>query len=159
MIQWIRRYGLWIIFGQSLIAMIGSLYYGRYGDPVVNFASSPDQWFNTENGFLPCELCRYARILMYPIVRISLIGIIRKYQQQVIDIIIPMSTVWLALEIYHYTLQKIAISTSFLCTAANPCDALYVDYFGFITIPFLCGLAFLIILAVAVIMKKKPILE
>jgi len=158
MIHWVRRYGMWIIFWQSLIAMLGSLYYGRYGDPITNFWSTPDQRFNSDNKFLPCELCRYARILMYPIVWISFIAILRKKTQALLDIIIAASVFWLALEIYHYTLQKVAISNSFVCTAFNPCDALHVNYLGFITIPFLCGIAFLVILTAAIIMKRKPLI-
>lgn len=143
---------LWWILAQSLIAMISSLYYGRYGDPIANM----EYWyfFSPLNALVPCELCRYARILMYPIVLLSIIALYRN-DKKVTDYIIPLSSLWLILEIYHYTLQKVDFVTSFTCTAANPCDALQVNYFWFITIPMLCGIAFLVILLLALYIRKK----
>lgn len=133
-----------IILAQSTLAMLWSLYYGFYGDPVLNMQT----WdmFNSLNALTPCELCRYARILMYPIVLISLMWIIRKNRKYIYTVI-PFTILWLWLEIYHYGLQKVDIGTSFVCTYANPCNALEVNYFWFVTIPFLCWLAFLIILS------------
>lgn len=147
-----KKYGMKIIFAQSLIAMIGSLYYGRYGDPIVNMA----KWvlFPLNSGFNPCELCRYARILMYPLVIISLIALIKK-DTKVVDTILVFGILGTILELYHYRLQKIKITTSFVCTAYNPCEALQVDYRGFVTIPFLCLVAFLVITIVAFLIRAK----
>ncbi len=149
--NFLEKYGLWIIFIQALLAMLGSLYYGRYGDPIEQIFTG--DFFNPDNGFTPCELCRYARILMYPIVLSSLIAIIKK-DFRIVDYIIPIWILGTILEIYHYTLQKFLITTSFFCTRANPCTALEVDYFGFITIPFLCLIAFIVILTTSLLIKK-----
>lgn len=153
--NFIKKYGLRIIFFQALLATLGSLYYGRYGDPVVNLMSG--DLFNPANGYSPCTLCRYARILMYPLTLISLVGIIKKSYDAVDYMIIPV-VLGILLELYHYSLQKFPISTSAFCTKANPCNALQVDYFGFITIPFLCLIAFVVIAIVILLIKKanKP---
>lgn len=153
--DFIKKYGLRIIFVQALVATLGSLYYGRYGDPVVNLMSG--DLFNPANGYSPCTLCRYARILMYPLTLISLVGIIKKSYDAVDYMIIPV-VLGILLELYHYSLQKFPISTSAFCTKANPCNALQVDYFGFITIPFLCLIAFVVIAIVILLIKKanKP---
>ena len=149
--NFIKKYGLRIIFIQALIATLGSLYYGFFGDPVTNIMSG--DLFNTLNGFSPCTLCWYARILMYPITLISLVGIIKK-SYETVDFIIPAVSIGIFLEIYHYALQKFPIGTSAFCTRANPCNALQVDYFGFITIPFLCLIAFLVIALMIFLIKK-----
>jgi disulfide bond formation protein DsbB len=141
-----------IIFRQSLIAMSGSLYYGRYGDPVQNILSW--ELFNSANGFVPCDLCRYARILMYPIVLLSFIALMRD-DRGVIKYIIPMSFLWILLSGYHYLLQKFDIPTLELCTLNNPCNALGVDYFGFLTIPLLCVIAQIVILTMSILLSKK----
>jgi disulfide bond formation protein DsbB len=130
--------------------MLGSLYYGRYGDPVLNIAKGV--LFPASGGFTPCELCRYARILMYPLVLISLIAFFKK-DTKAIDTILVFSILGVALEIYHYGLQKINFQTSFVCTYVNPCEALQVNYRGFLTIPLLCLVAFCVILGVASAMK------
>jgi len=142
----------YIIFVQSLLATLWSLYYGFYGDPVVNIASG--NLFDPANALLPCELCWYARILMYPIVLLSLVGILKK-KSDYIWYIIPQVILWIALEIYHYLLQKTAITNSFTCTLANPCEALEVNYLWFITIPFLCLTAFLVILWACIYAIRK----
>ena len=146
-----QRYGLLIIFIQSTIAMFGSLYYGFYGDLIENIRTG--ELFLTDNGFAPCELCRYARILIYPISILSLIALIRK-ERKIVYYFIPLAVLWTLLETYHYVLQKFPIKTWFTCTFDKPCNALRVDYFGFITIPFLCLTAFVVILVVSLLVKR-----
>lgn len=138
----------WIgIFVQSLAAMLGSLYYSTFGDPISNLAKN--ELFNTANGLVPCELCWYARILMYPLVVISYVGIARG-DKRFTDYVLPFSILGIFLESYHYALQKLPIATFFTCTSGNPCNALQVNYAGFITIPFLCLLAFSFITILAI---------
>ena len=60
----------------SLLSLIGSLYYGWFGDPFLNIKTG--ELFLRSNGLEPCEMCWFARILMYPIVVISLVGMIKK---------------------------------------------------------------------------------
>lgn len=132
----------YLIFLQSLVATLGSLYYSTFGDPVANLMAS--NAFPADAGFIPCELCWFARILMYPIVFISFIGLL-KDDESFTDYILPMSVIGIGLEIYHYGLQKFNFATFFKCTSAVPCSALQVNYFGFITIPFLALLAFIFI--------------
>lgn len=138
-----RPLRLRIIFIQALIATLWSLYLGFYWDPVLNFFYTGD-WFNSANAFGICDLCRYARILMYPLVLISGMALVRN-DIKAYWYMLPSVILWLMLEIFHYTLQMFPIETSFKCTDANPCMAFYVRYFGFLTIPGLCLLAFIII--------------
>jgi disulfide bond formation protein DsbB len=120
-----KRFWSWIIFGQALLAMLGSLYYSYFGDPVANLQTG--QLFSFANGLSPCELCRWARILMYPIVVISAVGIWEQ-STKFVSYVLPLSTIGIFLETYHYLLQKVNISTTFTCTFANPCNALEVNY-------------------------------
>jgi len=133
----------WLIFLQALLAMLGSLYFSNFGDPVENFKMGVFWLYGY--GFDPCQLCWWARILMYPIVPISLVGILRK-DPNFTSYILPLALPGIFLEGFHYLLQKSSIDNPFACTGANPCSALYVDYLGFITIPFLCLVAFLVII-------------
>jgi len=75
------------------------LYYGRYGDPVANWVSG--EWFNPENALTPCVLCWYARILMYPLVIVSLTALIMK-KKDAVDYILPFAVLGTLLEIYQY---------------------------------------------------------
>lgn len=138
-----RPLRLRIIFFQALVATMSSLYLGRYGDPVMNYRTW--QWFNPDNGFGICDLCRYARILMYPLVLISGVALIRN-DNKAVFYMLPSVILGIMLETLHYTAQMFTIDIWFTCTAANPCMAFYVRYFGFLTIPGLCLIAFLVIL-------------
>ncbi len=138
----------YLIFTQALLAMLGSLYFSNFGDPVLNIIDGyPFPW---GSGFYPCRLCWWARIMMYPLVAISAVGIWRK-NPYFTNYILPLSIPGMFLEVYHYFLQKVPTATSEGCTLGNPCDAFYVNYFGFITIPFLAFIAFMMINILCVI--------
>lgn len=138
--QWIS----WSIFIQSLLGVLGSLYYSNFGDPVSNVAQGI--LFDPSRAFEPCHLCWWARILLYPIAVISLVGIIKK-DRNFTDYILPLSLLGILLEIYHYSLQMFPSGNSAFCTLDNPCSSVEVAYGGFITIPLLAGIAFYIITA------------
>lgn len=137
-----------LIFAQALIAMLGSLYYSNFGDPVENYKLGVFWLYGY--GFDPCMLCYWARILMYPIVAISLVGLIKK-AKDIHHYVLPLAIPGMMLDSYHYLLQKTVIGNPFACTGANPCSALQVDYLGFITIPFQALAAFLIITVLCII--------
>lgn len=138
-----KQHIAWLIFLQALVAMLGSLYYSNFGDPVENLKLGV--FWLAGYGFTPCQLCWWARILMYPIVPISLVGILKK-DEKFTNYVLPLAIPGFFLEIYHYVLQKSNIENPFGCTGDNPCSAMSVDYFGVITIPFLCLTAFTVIL-------------
>lgn len=133
---WLR-----IVFVLSLISMLGSLYFGYFGDPVANF-STGDFW-NLENGLNVCILCWYARILMYPIVFISGVALIRNDQKARMTIL-PLVVFGIILEAYQYGLAIMPLFNG-ICDPSNPCTIPYLNYFGFITIPLLCLIAFILI--------------
>lgn len=100
-------------------------------------------------------MCWWARILMYPIVWFSLWALIRK-DRKIVTVIQWISGAGILLETYHYLLQKTTfIKTTAFCTLQNPCSALQVDYFGIITIPFLCLIAFIVIFVSCWIVKSN----
>lgn len=147
----LKPYQPWIQYGiflQALVATLGSLYYSTYGDIVANLVTG--DLFTTANGLVPCQLCWFARILMYPLVFISTVGIV-KNDKRFTDYVLPLSLLGVVLEVYHYSLQMLPIRTHFGCTLENPCNALQVAYFGFITIPFLALVAFVVISVLAVL--------
>jgi disulfide bond formation protein DsbB len=135
------------VFLQALLAMMGSLYYSTFGDPVKNLISG--RFFPSNGGFEPCELCWFGRILMYPLVFISGVALLKE-DKKFTDYVLPLSVPGVALAFYHYGLQKLSFPNPFRCTAANPCSALQVNYLGFITIPFLELVAFVVITALCV---------
>lgn len=116
---------LWIT---ATVAMFGSLY------------------FSEVKGYEPCGLCWYQRILMYPLAVITMIAILRN-DKKVVRYVFPLSIVGMGLSLFHYGKQKISWfneATDF-CSTSVPCNTMYVEWLGFITIPLMAFTAFTII--------------
>ncbi len=128
---------LLIIWTQSVLAVIGSLFYSE------------------GIGYTPCELCWYQRILMYPLIIIYGAALLKKDINIAFSGII-LSGLGLIVAIYHYSLQKVTFlqSTGGFCGEV-PCTVQYVNYAGFITIPFLSLVAFAIIFISHFILIKQ----
>ena len=109
-------------------------------------------YYSDIRGFVPCNLCWYARILMYPLVVILGVGIIRR-ERQALYYAGPLVLAGWLLTLYHSLIQwGIIHETITRCIATVPCTTKYVNYFGFITIPFLGWLAFSAIAASLLVM-------
>ncbi len=112
----------WLV---SIAATLGSLYFSE----VV--------------GWTPCELCWYQRIMMYPLVIILGVAILHK-DTQVHKYVLPMTIVGGAISLYHYLLQWGLVTTSTCGIDATSC-AVGEKWFGFLTIPLLALIAFVLI--------------
>jgi len=135
-----------IIFVQALIAMLWSLYYWWFWDPMINQYTG--ELFSLSNGLIPCQLCRFARILMYPIVIIVWVWFLKKTFDT--RSVLILSWLWIILESYQYRFQMTKSNSeikSVICWVWEQasCAATDVIYGWFITIPFLCLVAFVII--------------
>lgn len=118
------NYGAWTI---ALLGLVGSLY---LSDVV---------------GWVPCTLCWYARILMYPIVAIGAVGILRKDPNWSIYAL-PLSIAGIGLTFYHSLLQWGIIPEALApCRIGLSCATKQLNLLGFITIPFLAVLSFIAI--------------
>lgn len=104
--------------------------------------------------FTPCELCWYQRIFMYPLVVIFSISIWKK-DKNVAFFALPLSILGLIISIYHNLLYfKIIPESIQPCTIGASCTAKQIEWFGFITIPFLSFLSFLTITILMLIHEK-----
>lgn len=128
---------LLIIWIQALIATLGSLFYSEV------------------MGFTPCELCWVQRIFMYPLVMIYGVAAFKKD----LSIALPglfLSGIGMFISAYHYLLQKLpSLQEVGASCGIVPCNTEYVNYFGFITIPFLAGTAFIVIFTLHIVLLKQ----
>ncbi|MEK4762295.1 disulfide oxidoreductase [Viridibacillus sp. FSL E2-0187] len=129
-----------LLFGwiTSIIAMMGSLF------------------FSEQMGFIPCTLCWYQRILMYPLVFFLGMAFYRN-DKEIYKYVLPMSVFGMLLSGYHYALQKIPSMHEFsTCTSGVPCSGQYINWLGFVTIPFLSFIGFTVItISMLVLWKRK----
>lgn len=101
----------------------------------------------------PCVLCWYQRIATYPLVLIIGIGIILRDARMKIYAL-PFALIGLAISIYHNLLYYGFIPESITpCTEGVPCNAVQIEWLGFITIP-LMGLAAFVGIAICLLLHK-----
>ena len=98
-------------------------------------------------GYIPCILCWYQRIAMYPLVVVLAVGIVLK-DKKLVFYALPLSIIGGVVAFLQKLLQIGVLSeASFPCRVGVSCTTKYIDYFGFITIPFLSLVSFIIIIA------------
>lgn len=129
-----RLYAAWIV---SITATLGSLYFSEIKE------------------YIPCELCWFQRIFMYPLTII--LGIAAYHQEiQIKKYVLPLSIIGGSISLFHYLQQKVpALGKIQLCTQGVPCNAEYINWLGFITIPFLALIAFTLITVLMLSIKTK----
>lgn len=128
---------IFLIWAQALVALLGSLF------------------FSEVMGYVPCELCWFQRILMYPLVIIYGVAMVKKDMSMAFPGVI-LSGIGMFVSIYHYLIQKVpALHDTAGACGIIPCTTQYVNYFGFITIPFLAGVAFIVIFVLHIILIKQ----
>lgn len=121
-----ERHPIGWAWGVSLVAMLGSLYLSEIAHLV------------------PCSLCWYQRIAMYPLVFVLGAGLFRR-DPGVWRFAIPLSVVGLFIAAYHVAIQWKPTLDIELCATGAPCTGRYLAVFGFISIPTMAGAAFLLI--------------
>ena len=103
-------------------------------------------FFSEALGWVPCLLCWYQRILMYPLSLILAVGILRK-DKGLYKYALVLSVPGACVSLFHYLYQKTTLFSGMVpCTVGVPCSSDYLNWFGgVVTIPFLALIAFLII--------------
>ena len=131
--RWLARSSPYVALLAAWIAMSGSLYFSEVA------------------GFIPCTLCWYQRILMYPLALIIAVGILLP-DSRLPYFVLPLSILGQGVSTYHYLLQKTQLFGGHtVCQAGVPCTTMWINWFGFVTIPFLALVAFSIITIAALV--------
>ena len=92
---------------------------------------------------------------MYLLVILLYFGFIKK-DINVFIYTLPLSILGFIIALYHYGLQKIDfLSKHSICKVGVPCNSEYINWFGFITIPFLSLIAFAMITGVSIYIIKN----
>ena len=125
----LRGSELWIAFAIALAALAGSLF------------------FSEHSSFIPCRLCWYQRIAMYPLVIILLVAAVRRDTRGGVWYAIAFPVIGSLIAIYHLYIEANPEAETAGCKIGAPCSTKWIDVFGFVTIPVLSITAFAGILA------------
>lgn len=106
-------------------------------------------------GYIPCRLCWFQRIAMYPMSIVLLVGAWRK-ELAAKFYALPLALIGLATSIWHYIIQNFPDLDSGACDVSAPCTVKEFEVFGFITIPFMAGAGFTLIAVLLALYVKAP---
>ena len=117
---------VWLAWVVALVATVGSLMYSEL--------------FH----YVPCRLCWFQRIAMYPLAVVLLVGAIRR-EATVKFYAIPVALIGLVISVYHNVLQFYPSLEGTSCDPLVPCSARSIEMFGFMDLPFMAGAGFIVI--------------
>jgi disulfide bond formation protein DsbB len=136
-IHFIRTYHLFLAWFVSVVSLCGSLYLSEI------------------LGLEPCKLCWFQRICMYPLAILLGIATYRN-DRTFIPYARTLSVIGMCISLLHYLEQKVpGLQNVLPCSAGVPCSETYINGLGFITIPFLAMLGFLMITILLSVGKKN----
>lgn len=96
-------------------------------------------------GYVPCVLCWYQRIAMFPLVLVLAAGLF-PFDTRVVRYALPLALAGLGLALFHLALTAGWIPENLKpCQQGVPCSNIPVVWFGFVTIPLLSVVSFSLI--------------
>ncbi len=130
----LAQVALWLAWVVAAVTTLGSLYYSEVAH------------------FVPCKLCWYQRIAMYPLSITLLIAALRG-DRRVWSYVVPPALIGAGFAAYHTQLQAFPHTSSF-CTVTEPCTVRYVWKFGFVSLPFMALAAFSFVITMVLVARE-----
>jgi disulfide bond formation protein DsbB len=121
-------YELWAAFLVSAIATGGSLFFSEVA------------------GYIPCELCWFQRICMYPLAITTLLAAYFD-DDRAARYLLPLPIVGAGISVYHILIENRVIEEAQACRISSPggCATKWINEFGYLTIPTLALTGFALV--------------
>jgi disulfide bond formation protein DsbB len=121
-------YELWVAFVVASIATGGSLFFSEIAH------------------FVPCELCWFQRICMYPLSIATLLMALAG-DHRAARYLLPLPIVGAGVSVYHLLVENGVVKQAQACLISAPggCATKWINEFGYMTIPTLALTAFVLL--------------
>lgn len=132
------RHWLWVFLAWlvALFSTLGALFLGEV------------------MGVLPCVLCWYQRIAMFPLVVILALGLL-PFDARSVRYALPLAVAGWAIALYHCLLYWGVVPKDLVpCGEGTSCTDVKAELYGFISVPLLSLIAFSLIVIFLSIVKK-----
>lgn len=113
----------------ALVCMLGSLYLSEVAD------------------FPPCRLCWVQRYFMYPLTVLCAAQSVRSLRRWLRPLSIAMAVIGGGVSIWHMIVERHPSLEGATCDPTNPCSIIWVERFGYLTIPTMALSGFALIVA------------
>jgi disulfide bond formation protein DsbB len=109
------------------VTTLGSLYYSEHA------------------GFIPCELCWYQRILMYPLVIVLGVAGLRRDRKVWMTGLVFVA-LGAPLSLYHWLVERVpSFASTSSCSIDVPCTSPWFEKLGYVTLAWMAMSSFLLI--------------
>ncbi|MEO5724715.1 MAG: disulfide bond formation protein B [Ilumatobacteraceae bacterium] len=98
-------------------------------------------YFSEVAHYLPCTLCWYQRIAMYPLAVILTIAAFRRDHGMRLYVV-AIAALGAMVSTYHWFLERFPSLDSGACSASIPCEFIWFEKFGFVTLPLMAFTGF-----------------
>lgn len=133
----LRDSGLAIAAVVATTAMLGSLYLSEGAD------------------LIPCRLCWYQRIMMYPLAIVLAIAAVRR-DWGIRPYALVLGSVGPVVSAYHYLIERFPDLEVTACDPFQPCTTVPIWRLHFISIPYMALSAFLLVDTVLLAARRMP---
>lgn len=131
-------YELWAAFLVAAIATGGSLFLSQVA------------------GFVPCEMCWFQRICMYPLSILTLF-LAWHGDNRAARYLFVFPVVGSGVSIYHLLIENHVVATPAACEIGGAgCAVKWINYFGYMTIPTLALTAFVLLIGFLALAAAEP---
>jgi disulfide bond formation protein DsbB len=136
----VEGYELWLAFVVAAIATGGSLFFSEIAH------------------FVPCELCWYQRICMYPLSITTLLAGLFD-DPRAARYLLPLPVAGAGVSVYHLLVENRVVGESLTCTISAPggCAVKWINEFGYVTIPTLALTAFALVFGFLLLAAYEPL--
>jgi disulfide bond formation protein DsbB len=138
--SWIEGYESWLAFVVAAVATGGSLFFSEIAH------------------FVPCELCWYQRICMYPLSIVALLAALFDDPRPA-RYLLPLPLVGAGVSVYHLLVENGVVRQTRTCLISAPggCGVKWINEFGYVTIPTLALTAFALVFAFLTLAAVDPL--
>jgi disulfide bond formation protein DsbB len=135
----LEGYELWLVFLVASIATGGSLFFSEVAR------------------FVPCELCWFQRICMYPLSITSLLAALAN-ERRAARYLLPLPLVGAGVSVYHLLVENGVVEQAKACLISAPggCATKWIEEFGYVTIPVLALTGFALCFAFLLLAAVPP---
>ena len=130
-----------VVAGRAVVAMRAPLTFA-----VAAVATAGSLYFSESAGYVPCRLCWFQRIAMYPIAVVALVALMRR-DRGARWYIVPLAAIGAVVSAYHVMIERGWLEDSEACELFGPsCADVWFEAFGFVTLAWMALAGFVSII-------------
>jgi disulfide bond formation protein DsbB len=121
---------------------------------IATVATAGSLFFSEVAGYVPCALCWYQRIAMYPLVVVLGVAGWRR-DHEVWRTAVPIAGIGALVAAWHIAVERFPELGGTVCDPAAPCALRWVEELGFLTLPTMALIGFVAIIVLTLLVRTE----